>query len=147
MRVPADSAAGRAALDLAKRFSLKVAGADVPTIAVMGSEFILDEVAVDSTNDRSFNFDHKFVQVTMRRMARVEEPGLVLDAAEPAAPPPIPIRLTCPGCGKLHVDEGRFATKPHHTHACQFCGMAWRPAIMDTVGVKFLPGFKNDDPG
>jgi len=23
------------------------------------------------------------------------------------------------------------------------CGMVWRPAIVPTVGVRFLPGFKN----
>ncbi len=43
-----------------------------------------------------------------------------------------------------HVDLGEFATKPHHTHACQRCGHVWRPAIVPTVGVQFLPGFKND---
>ena len=30
---------------------------------------------------------------------------------------PIPMRLTCPSCGELHIDVGEFATKPHHTHA------------------------------
>lgn len=59
---------------------------------------------------------------------------------------PIPMRLTCPLCGELHIDEGDFATKPHHTHACQHCGNVWRPAIVDTVGVQFLPGFKNEAP-
>jgi rubredoxin len=58
---------------------------------------------------------------------------------------PIPLRLTCPACGTLHVDEGEFATKRHHTHACQGCGMVWRPAKADTVGVRFLPGYKNDE--
>lgn len=56
----------------------------------------------------------------------------------------IPMRLPCPDCGELHVDEGEFATKPHHTHACQHCGMVWRPALVDTVGVMFLPGFRNE---
>lgn len=56
---------------------------------------------------------------------------------------PIPMRLHCPGCGELHIDEGAFATKVHHTHACQHCGMVWRPAIAPTVGVRFLPGFKD----
>lgn len=55
---------------------------------------------------------------------------------------PIPMRLTCEGCGRLHIDEGEFATKPHHTHACQYCGMVWRPALVPTVGVRFLPGFR-----
>lgn len=56
---------------------------------------------------------------------------------------PIPMRLTCPTCNTLHIDEGEFATKPHHTHACQSCGNVWRPAVVATVGVRFLPGFKN----
>ncbi len=56
---------------------------------------------------------------------------------------PIPMILTCPSCGERHFDEGEFATKPHHTHACQGCGMVWRPAKVPTVGVQFLPGFKN----
>lgn len=65
------------------------------------------------------------------------------DEARDAAVP-IPIRLECPACGELHIDEGEFATKPHHTHACQSCGAVWRPAIVPTVGVRFLPGFKDD---
>lgn len=56
---------------------------------------------------------------------------------------PIPMRLQCPHCAEFHVDVGEFATKPHHTHACQKCGMVWRPAVVATVGVVFLPGFKN----
>lgn len=58
---------------------------------------------------------------------------------------PIPIRLHCPDCGDLHIDVGEFATKPHHTHACQTCGNVWRPAIVHTVGVQFLPGFREED--
>lgn len=60
-----------------------------------------------------------------------------------AAMAPVPMLLACPSCGERHIDEGDFATKPHHTHACQECGMVWRPAIVPTVGVRFLPGFKN----
>lgn len=56
---------------------------------------------------------------------------------------PIPMRIVCPECKELHIDEGEFATKPHHTHACQSCGNVWRPAVEHTVGVRFLPGFKN----
>lgn len=55
-----------------------------------------------------------------------------------------PIRINCPECGELHVDEGVWLDKLHHTHACQKCGLAWRPALIYTVGVRFLPGFKND---
>lgn len=54
---------------------------------------------------------------------------------------PIPMFLTCPACCARHIDEGEFATKLHHTHSCQACGLTWRPAIVPTVGVQFLPGF------
>lgn len=56
---------------------------------------------------------------------------------------PISMRIPCPICNKLHIDEGAFKNKPHHTHACQHCGNVWRPAIINTIGVQFLPGFKN----
>lgn len=64
-----------------------------------------------------------------------------LNAAEEA----IPMLLWCPECGDRHIDHGEFAKKLHHTHACQACGMVWRPAIAYTIGVQFLPGFKNED--
>lgn len=60
------------------------------------------------------------------------------------APEPIPMILHCPECRARHVDEGAFATKAHHTHSCQSCGFTWRPAVIPTVGVQFLPGFKNE---
>ncbi len=56
---------------------------------------------------------------------------------------PIPMILTCPECTMRHIDRGDFATKPHHTHACQECGFVWRPAVVTTVGVQFLPGFRD----
>lgn len=59
-------------------------------------------------------------------------------------PSPIPMLLICPACKHRHIDEGEFATKIHHTHSCQYCGTTWRPAIVATVGVRFLPGFKNE---
>lgn len=71
----------------------------------------------------------------------MSEPKQTSMFPEPEAP--IPMRLHCPDCGELHVDRGEFATTPHHTHACQHCGNVWRPALVPTVGVRFLPGFKN----
>jgi predicted RNA-binding Zn-ribbon protein involved in translation (DUF1610 family) len=62
------------------------------------------------------------------------------------APSPIPMLLWCPECRGRHIDEGEFATKHHHTHACQHCGHVWRPAIVPTCGVQFLPGFKDGAP-
>lgn len=57
---------------------------------------------------------------------------------------PIPLFLTCPRCNTQHVDVGEFATKPHRDHSCQKCGLTWRPALVPTVGVAFLPGYKNE---
>lgn len=56
---------------------------------------------------------------------------------------PVPMILTCPLCNARHIDEGVFAHKPHHTHACQSCGMVWRPSKEFTSGVQFLPGYKS----
>jgi hypothetical protein len=61
-------------------------------------------------------------------------------------PPPVAMRLHCPECHELHEDVGEWATRAHHTHSCQACGMTWRPAVVPTVGVRFLPGFKNSEP-
>lgn len=44
--------------------------------------------------------------------------------------------LWCHECKARHIDKGKFATK-RRTHACQKCGMVWRP-IVPTVGVQFL---------
>lgn len=55
----------------------------------------------------------------------------------------IPMILFCPN-GHRHLDEGDFIHVPHHTHACQDCGIVWRPAKVNTHGVQFLPGYKNE---
>ncbi len=52
--------------------------------------------------------------------------------------------LWCPGCGERHI-EVEFANRIHHTHACQSCGMVWRPAVVPTYGVQFLPGLKEGE--
>jgi predicted RNA-binding Zn-ribbon protein involved in translation (DUF1610 family) len=58
---------------------------------------------------------------------------------------PINVIMHCPECGSRHIDAGVWASKPHHTHACQHCGFVWRPMIENSYGVLFLPGFKNDE--
>jgi rubredoxin len=57
----------------------------------------------------------------------------------------IPMLLWCPECGERHIDKGEFYTRLHHTHSCQHCGLTWRPAVVHTVGVQFLPGFKDEE--
>ncbi len=80
---------------------------------------------------------HEFSELAMTAISEIPEP---------LALTPIPMRLPCPECSTLHLDEGNFATKWHHTHACQYCGHVWRPAVVATVGVRLLPGFRNPDP-
>lgn len=58
----------------------------------------------------------------------------------------IPMLLHCPICWQRHIDEGEFSEVAHHTHACQSCGHVWRPAKVCTHGVRFLPGYKNEEP-
>lgn len=54
---------------------------------------------------------------------------------------PIPVVLHCPSCKKQHVDEGKWATKPHRTHVCvtdavgKGCGKPFTPSGHRTVGV------------
>lgn len=72
--------------------------------------------------------------------------GFMADQGPPPAPEPVPMILWCPLCNERHIDEGKFANRPHHTHACQSCGVVWRPAVVDTVGVRFLPGFGPERP-
>ena len=55
----------------------------------------------------------------------------------------IDLILFCPLCNFRHIDKGNFEHKEHHTHACQNCGFVWRPAVIATRGVQFLPGFKD----
>lgn len=55
----------------------------------------------------------------------------------------IPMILYCPNCGERHIDGQAFAEVAHHTHACQGCGNVWRPAKVNTHGVQFLPGYRN----
>lgn len=77
--------------------------------------------------------DRPDVFARQRKEAGIEEPPVR----------PVPLLINCPGCGERHIDEGEWANRAHHTHSCQFCGMTWRPAVVATVGVQFLPGFKN----
>lgn len=82
-----------------------------------------------------------------RRIEELELEVITLKTELGAAlKPPIPMILNCPQCSARHIDVGEFETKVHHTHACQKCGMVWRPSVTATVGVQFLPGFKDEEP-
>lgn len=56
----------------------------------------------------------------------------------------IDMLLWCPECGGRHIDSNDPLVPPHRTHACQHCGMQWRPSNLRTRGVNFLPGARND---
>lgn len=95
-----------------------------------------------SDMDDGFREEDDWPASAKRRIDELKNQLAVARLAAKAVDQPIPMRLPCPSCHTLHVDEGEFKTKPHHTHACQNCGEVWRPAIVPTVGVRFLPGFK-----
>jgi len=91
-----------------------------------------------------WNADETELEVEEAITATLSRVGPPPEKRVEASLAPIQMRLTCPVCSALHIDVGEFATKPHHTHACQECGHVWRPAVVATVGVRFLPGFKNE---
>lgn len=95
--------------------------------------------AISQRDENLKSMDRLSAQLSEKRQALYELAGKVQELSAP-----IPMLLTCPSCGARHIDQGEFATKHHHTHACQHCGMCWRPAVVSTVGVKFLPGFKDE---
>lgn len=78
-----------------------------------------------------------------RRYSCTNSASELQEKAVPAPDPPvrIPMLLWCPMCHTRHIDDGEFARKAHHTHACQSCGFVWRPAVECTQGVQFLPGY------
>jgi predicted RNA-binding Zn-ribbon protein involved in translation (DUF1610 family) len=94
----------------------------------------LPDVVRISENGYISTFDEEGVKSLLSQIHKMREQLLK----------PVPMVLHCPQCNGRHIDEGEFATKHHHTHACQHCGFVWRPAIVPTVGVQFLPGFKNE---
>lgn len=109
-------------------YAAYAAEAPIDTLALLASHAAL-QAEVERLRD----------SVSWRRVAeRCEQEKL--SARESAAREML---LWCPSCGERHIDEPPFDVKPHHTHACQNCGMCWRPAVCNTVGVQFLPGFKN----
>jgi hypothetical protein len=65
--------------------------------------------------------------------------AVVSDAA--AEPKPVELILFCPECKARHIDLPD--SRAHRTHACQTCGFNWAPAVVPTVGVRFLPGCKD----
>lgn len=82
----------------------------------------------------------------MRAGEVLELPPFLMRTDKGADNETIPMILFCPD-GHRHIDEKNFATVPHHTHACQECGIVWRPAKVNTHGVRFLPGYRNDPEG
>jgi len=75
-----------------------------------------------------------------------EQPAFVLITGKGNPAETIPMILCCPSCGERHIDEEAFEHVAHHTHACQGCGLVWRAAKVNTHGVRFLPGYKNESP-
>lgn len=61
-------------------------------------------------------------------------------------PPHLELLIHCPRCLKQHVDEGEYATAPHKSHACQFCGLTFQASgPRESIGVQFFTGYKNPE--
>lgn len=48
--------------------------------------------------------------------------------------------LNCPACGARHVEDKKSERAGHAVHDCHFCGVKFQPALVHTMGVKFLTG-------
>lgn len=84
--------------------------------------------------------------IELSRTAIYQANAVLFDVSQKLEDPaPIPMLIWCPECGERHIDD-EFENVPHALHACQNCGFAWRHAIERTVGVKFLPGYKDHTP-
>lgn len=135
---------------------LGVVGSDDPFPEARGEEIVrwrgsTSDLATDLKSILSLEEREKLCVELVYLSQTSDAPPVEVDnpqpasSASPSPPLPIPMLLYCPECNERHVDRGQFATKHHHTHSCQFCGMTWRPAVVDTVGVQFLPGFKSEE--
>lgn len=55
---------------------------------------------------------------------------------------PIEMVLHCPACGLQHVDAPEpargWTNPPHRSHLCAGCGTVWRPADVETTGVRAI---------
>jgi hypothetical protein len=129
INVPVGSNAGKAILALAREIGVEKRAAHV---FVLGSPFVISNIE----GRASLGGQDGAVIADLVMLMPVD--------GKEAAQDPVPMILTCPSCSARHIDEPPFDKKPHHTHACQSCGMVWRPALVPTVGVRFLPGFKNE---
>ncbi len=47
----------------------------------------------------------------------------------------IKITIFCPYCNHQHIDEGKYAIKPHKIHLCFNCGKKFKVA-KPTIGVR-----------
>lgn len=115
----------------------------------MSQKFKITLVALtDGEDNGSEEFLRSFIGDNVEVQDGIGSITFKVFMGERSAERPVPMLLVCPDprCGARHIDEGEFTTKVHHTHACQCCGMVWRPALVPTVGVQFLPGFKNEEP-
>lgn len=105
--------------------------------------FQLSEFIACEGDDKRAGEQHQATADVRERMTEIIKALLSADAKR--SDRPVPMVMNCPACSARHIDAGEFETKPHHTHACQACGFVWRPAVHSTVGVQFLPGFRDED--
>lgn len=139
-----------AAMDAMQGTTDMAAEADDSISAVRLIEGMQDAAAHHNPKPRerlSFFAAHFMARYLRPLEERIRGLRRALQEAHRALEQPTPMLLWCPECGTRHVDEGEWVHRHHHTHACQECGHVWRPAVSKTVGVQYLPGFKNGTSG
>ena len=96
---------------------------------------LVGKAKADYWNDRSPDR----AELVIAALTEAFELCLALRSHDPPVDPPIPMLLPCLRCNHFHEDLNEWATKPHRTHRCAYCGYEWRPANVPTVGVLDLP--------
>lgn len=114
-----------------------------PTSPPPSQQLIVDATRVRIVTEEAHTIVEELAAILRMPDDQVHTFDDVKAAVKALMDPVAAMYLTCPKCNARHIDEGAFVHKPHHTHSCQSCGLTWRPAIGYTVGVQFLPGFKN----
>jgi len=63
---------------------------------------------------------------SLRRLVALPEKSTSAPAQGKLGPPtPVLLPLWCPFCRAPHIDDGKWATRPHHVHLCAQCGREW----------------------
>lgn len=92
----------------------------------------------ESILDQLFNLVYEPIDRNYKAWQQVKKELAQLRSEEmpAAAKNPIKMLLWCPSCGTQHVDAELWDNPPHRSHKCHHCFTVWRPADVETEGVR-----------